>query len=199
MSADSVAPTRGDLPTAAKLAVLGMISGAVSWALIDASDSPSLKFDVEGYGVMLMPIAVYPGLVFGLIVGAFLRHRTKIAWLSSIGYVLAAGLAYLGAFHVCFYIVASESNDQGGALTYIVSGVPAGFAGSLLLGLLSKFLLRVPGRLVLRLPLAVGTAAGALLAITNYDDSRWGFLAFFVLWQGAYGASLAPLLRARSA
>jgi hypothetical protein len=195
MSAVGFVLVRADLPNAAKLAVLGAISGGLSWLIVDASDSGSLKFEFEGYGVMLLPIAVYPGLVFGLLVGAYLRYRTRISWPRTIGYVLAAGVAYLGAFHVAFYIINSESNDQGGVLTYIVSGVPAGLVGSLLLGLLTKFLLRVPARLVMGLPLAVGTVGGALLALANFDD-RWGFLAFFILWQAAYGASLAPLLRA---
>jgi len=198
MNAEGFLPARADLPTAAMLAVLGTISGALSWLLVDVSDSSSLKFDLEGYGVMLLPIAVYPGLVFGLLVGAYLRHRTGITWLRTIGYVLAAGLAYLGAFHVAFYIVTGDSNSEGEVLAYIVSGVPAGLIGSLLLGLSTKYLLRVPARLAMGLPLAVGTAGGALLGLGSADD-RWGFLAFFVLWQAAYGASLAPLLRARAA
>jgi len=198
MNAEGFLPARADLPTAAMLAVLGTISGALSWLLVDVSDSSSLKFDLEGYGVMLLPIAVYPGLVFGLLVGAYLRHRTGITWLRTIGYVLAARLAYLGAFHVAFYIVTGDSNSEGEVLAYIVSGVPAGLVGSLLLGLTTKYLLRVPARLAMGLPLAVGTAGGALLGLGSADD-RWGFLAFFVLWQAAYGASLAPLLRARAA
>lgn len=198
MSAEKTVPARGDLADAAKLALLGMISGALSWWLIDLSDSSGLKFDLEGFGVILMPIAVYPGLVFGLFVGAFIRYRTRIAWLRAFGYVLAAGLGYLGAFHVAFYIVTSEFNDRSGAIAYIVSGVPAGLLGSLLLGFLTRYLLRVPGRLVLRLPVVVGTLGGALLALANYGDDGWGFLPFFVLWQGAYGASLAPLLQGRA-
>jgi hypothetical protein len=197
ISAEGFIPVRADLPTAAKLAMLGAIAGALSWLLIDASDSSGLKFDLEGYGVMLLPIAVYPGLVFGLLVGAYLRYRTRIGWLRAIGYVLAAGLAYLGAFHVAFYIVTGDSNDEGEVLAYIVSGVPAGLVGSLLLGLSTKYLLRVPARLVMGLPLAVGTVGGALLGLASSDD-RWGFLGFFVLWQAAYGASLAPLLRVRA-
>jgi hypothetical protein len=198
VSIEKSRPVRGDLPNVAKLAVLGMISGALSWLLIDASDGTGLNFDIEVLGIVLIPIAVYPGLLFGLFVGAFLRYRTKIAWLRVIGYVLAAGLGYLAAFHVAFYIVTGQFNDQGGALVYVVSGLPAGLAGSFLLGLLTKYLLRVPSRLVLGLPLAVGTVGGALLALANYGDDGWGFLPFFVLWQGAYGASLAPLLRARA-
>ena len=197
MSAEGFVPVRADLPNAAKLAVLGAISGALSWLLVDVSDSGSLKFDLESYGVMVLPIAVYPGLVFGLLIGGYLRLRTGIRWLRAIGYVLAAGLAYFAAFHVAFYIINSVSDDGGQTLAYVVSGVPAGLVGSLLLGLATKYLLRVPARLVMGLPVVVGTVGGALLALGSADD-RWGFLAFYVLWQAAYGASLAPLLRARA-
>jgi|SRR5579872_2128340 len=198
MNARGFLPVRADLPISAKLAVLGAISGALSWLLIDVSDSGGLKFDLEGYGVMLLPIAVYPGLVFGLLVGAYLRHRTRIGWPRATAYVAASALAYLGAFHVAFYIVTGDSNSEGEVLAYVISGVPAGLVGSLLLGLATKYLLRVPARLAMGLPLAVGTAGGALLALGSFAD-RWGFLAFFVLWQAAYGASLAPMLRARAA
>jgi hypothetical protein len=195
MSADDFVPVPTDLPNAVKLAVLGMISGALSWALVDVSDRAGLSFDLEGFGLVLLPVAVYPGLAFGLVVGAFLHRQAKLTWLRTIGYVAAAGLSYVGAFHVAFYIVANGFNHREGALAYIVGGIPAGFAGSLLLGLLTRFLLHVPGRLVLRLPVAIGTVAGALLGLASLDSRGWGFLAFFVLWQGAYGMSLAPLLR----
>ena len=187
---------QSDLLNAVKLAMLGMVSGALSWWLIDLSDRSRLKFDLESFGIILMPISIYPGLVFGLFLGAFLRYRAKVTWLRGIGYVLAACLGYLAAFHVAFYIVTNKFNDESGALAYTVSGVPAGLAGSLLLGFLTKFLLEVPGRSTMGLPVAVGTVAGALLALGNFGDGGWGFLAFFILWQGAYCASLVPLLRA---
>jgi hypothetical protein len=82
-------------------------------------------------------------------------------------------------------------------VTITVSGIPAGLAGSLVLGVLARALLQVPARLVLRRPVIVGTLAGALLGLGSIDDHNGlGFLAFFVLWQGAYGASLAPMLQA---
>ena len=197
MTGEGFIPERADLPNAMKLAVIGAISGGLSWLAIDASDSGSLKFDLESYGIMVLPIAVYPGLVFGLLMGAYLRYRTRMSWLHGVGYVLAAGLAYFAAFHAAFYIVSAESDDLGSLLANIIGGMAAGLVGSLLLGLASKYLLRVRARLAMGLPVAVGTVGGALLELGNFGD-RWGFLAFFVLWQAAYGASLAPLLRARS-
>jgi hypothetical protein len=199
MNTTSEVPRPGAPPGASalavKLGVLGMISGALSWALINFADELHLKFEYEGYGLELLPVGVYPGLVFGLLFGGLLRFSAKVSWPRAIGYVFAAGLGYLAAFHVAFYLIATV-NEQG-PVTITVSGIPAGLAGSLVLGVLAKALLQVPARLVLRRPVIVGTLAGALLGLGSIDDHNGlGFLAFFVLWQGAYGASLAPMLQA---
>jgi hypothetical protein len=199
MAADFIFPVPGDRSNAAKLAVLGMIAGALAWALVDFSDQLNLNFQFEGAGLLLLPISVYPGFVFGLVFGALLRLRAKVSWPRAIGYVFAAGLGYLAAFHVAFQIIANGFSNAETPLAYIAGGIPGGLAGSLVLGLLTKFLLQVPGRLVLRRPVVVGTVAGALLGLGSIDSHNgWGFLAFFVLWQGAYGASLAPLLRSKA-
>jgi hypothetical protein len=197
MTAGFVMHAPGDRSNAVKLGVLGMIAGALSWALVDFADRLNLNFQFEGLGLLLLPVGVYPGFVFGLAFGALLHRRAGTAWPRAIGYVFAAGFGYVAAFHVAFYIITSGFNHDETALAYVVGGVPGGLVGSLLLGLLTKFLLRVPGRLVLHLPVVVGTVAGALLGLGSLDSHNgWGFLAFFTIWQAAYGASLAPLLRA---
>jgi hypothetical protein len=77
----------------------------------------------------------------------------------------------------------------------VIAGLPAAFAGSLLLGLLTRWLFPAAGRRLLGRSIVVGTLAGALLGLAALDPhNSWGFLAFFVLWQAIYGASLAPLL-----
>ncbi len=196
MAADDIVPMPGNGADAAKLAALGMISGALSWTLIDFSDQMGLNFQLEGLGVMLWPISVFPGLVFGLVFGAVLHLRARASWLRAIGYVFAAGLGYVSAFHVAFYIIANGFNSRESPLVYIVGGVPAGLAGSLLSGLLTKTLLGRPGRAVLRRSVIIGTTGGVLLGLASFDSQNgWGFLAFFVLWQGAYAASLAPMFR----
>jgi hypothetical protein len=196
MNAGDAALLPGDRSAAVKLAILGMISGGLSWALVELTDQLNLKFDYEASGLLLVPVGVYPGLVFGVIFGALFHLRAGISRSRAIGYVLAAGLGYIAAFHVAFYIIANVSSHDA-TPAYIVGGIPAGFVGSLLLGLLTKLLLQHPNRLVLRVPVITGTVAGALLGLGSIDDHNgWGFLAFFILWQGAYGAALAPLLRA---
>jgi hypothetical protein len=196
MNAVSTVPRRGMPVVAAKLALLGIVSGGISWAMVNFADEWNLKFEYEGYGLELLPVGVYPGLVFGLLFGGFLRFAVGTSWPRTIGYVVASGVAYLAAFHTAFYLIATI-NNHGEVLTTIASGIPAGFVGSLVLGMLATFLLRIPARLALRRPLIIGTVAGALLGLGSIDDHNGlGFLAFFVLWQGAYGASLAPMVQA---
>ena len=196
MSAISSVPRPKSRTLTAKLALLGVASGAISWTLVNFADAWNLKFEYEGYGLELLPIGVYPGLVFGLLFGALLRFATGASWPRTIGYIAASGVAYLAAFHTAFYLITMIDNQRE-VLTTIASGIPAGLVGSLVLGVLATFLLRVPARLVLRRPVIVGTVAGALLGLGSIDDPYGlGFLAFFVLWQGAYGASLAPMVQA---
>jgi hypothetical protein len=181
----------------AKLAALGTIAGAISWGLINYADELNLKVDFEGFGLVLLPISLFPGLVFGLLFGAVMGFSATTSWLRSIGYGVAAGLSYIVAFHVAFYIITTGFDDKESLWAFAVGGVPAGLAGSMALGLLAMLLLQVPARLALRRPVIVGTLAGALLVLGGIDDHNgWGFLAFFVLWQGVYGASLAPMIQA---
>jgi hypothetical protein len=190
----------GNRTVAARLALLGAIAGALSWVLIDLADELHLHFEVEFLGLMFWPLSLYPGLVFGATFGAALRLWGRRSWAVALGYALASTLGYLAAFHVAFYIVTDGFSDHERVLPYVLGGVPAGLAGSLVLGLLARHLLRVPGRIVLGRPVLVGMLAGALLGLAAFDDHNgWGFLAFFILWQGAYGASLAPLFARQSA
>jgi hypothetical protein len=69
--------------------------------------------------------------------------------------------------------------------------------GSLLLGFFTQALLDAAGR-DLRPSIVVGTAAGALLPLLTWGlggGPEMGPFAFFALWQGAYGASLVPLIK----
>ena len=149
MNAVSTVPRRGMPVLAAKLALLGIVSGGVSWALVNFADEWNLKFEYEGYGLELLPVGVYPGLVFGLLFGGFLRFAAGTSWPRTIGYLVASGVAYLAAFHTAFHLIATI-NDHGEVLTTIASGIPAGFVGSLVLGMLATFLLRIPARLALK-------------------------------------------------
>lgn len=200
-------PMTKDRSNAMMLGALGALSGAVAWALINLTDVIGLRFNwilfeggINGFEALieLSALRLFPGLVFGLIIGVLLHRRGKVEGLRAAGYVAAAGLSYLCAFHAAYCVYDNFFSSEWDVVGYVISGIPAGFVGSLLLGLMTMLLLRAPGRLVLQLPVLVGGAAGALLgflALRSFN-SGWGFLTFFVLWQGAYAASLAPLLRA---
>ena len=186
-----------DRSNAIALGALGMLSGAAAWAFVN--------FASMVRGTEFTALSVAPGLVFGLAIGLLLHHRRKVGGIRYVGYVAAAGLAYFCAYHVAFYVDQTFFTwgfPSGEVVVgFVVSGILAGLVGGLLLGLVTIRLLHVPARVALRWSVGVGGAAGALLGITTHDNTEWGwtYLAFFVLWQGAYAASLAPLLRQVSA
>ena len=194
----------------AALAALGAMSGAAAWAssgaaawaLVPLMDFAGLHFGRSGWDVLFIgPLNLVPGLVFGLVIGFLLRRRGGLGAARQVGYVLAAGLGYFAAVHIAIY--------SGGELArlpfpaaLLIRGMLGGLAGSVLLGVLTVWLLRVPAALALRWPVVTGSVAGGLLSLFALDDHSEGaslleaiLLAFFVLWQGAYAASLAPLLR----
>jgi len=190
-----------DRSNAALLGAPGILSGTVSWALSEYARGFN---DIEWDGLLLSPLGVYPGLVFGLIIGFVFRRRGKIDGRRQVGYVLAAALAYFCAFHVALHVadhveinLPGYGDDPTKSIVAIaISGIPTGIVGSVLLGCMTTFLLRVSGRSVLRLPVLVGGAAGVLLGITAIKPSSdYGVGFFFAIWQGVYAASLAPLLR----
>ena len=181
---------------ALKLGLLGGFSGAISWALVNYAEPLNIKFEYEGAGMMLLPVGVYPGVVFGILFAITLVLARHTKALRGLGYVLASSLAYLAAFHVAFYILGNMQHDNDSeVLPYVIAGMPAGFAGSALLGIFTRLLFPFHSwRLFIR-SVVTGTLAGALLVLGMYDDHNGlGFLAFFVLWQAAYGACLAPLM-----
>jgi hypothetical protein len=192
------------------LGALGMLSGAVAWASVLLAnllgESSGLHLSMGVWGIFLLnPLSLLPGLAFGLAIGLLLHHRGQVEVLRQVGYVAASGLAYFCAYHVAFHIDQTFfrwGTPHGEVVVgFVVSGILAGLVGSLLLGLVTIRLLRVPARVVPQWSVGVGGAAGVLLEITTHDHTEWGWslLAFFVLWQGAYAASLAPLLRAAPA
>jgi hypothetical protein len=182
------------------LCALGALSGVVVWALISLAGfiGAQLLWSFFDGTIELSPISLLPGLVFGLVIGALLHRHGKISLSVHVWYAIASGVAYFCAFHVAVRTFLNLPHTFGTLPDMILSGILAGLVGSLLLGLIAMRLLKAPGRTLLRLPLFVGSAAGALLGLTEQDHTQWGwtYLAFFVLWQAAYATSLAPLLRA---
>jgi hypothetical protein len=193
-----------DRSNAMTLGALGMLSGSVAWALINFADVVGLRFEWIHFHdpVEFAAVTLYPGLVFGLVIGFVLNRRGKVQGLRQVGYLAAATLAYFCAIHVAIHFAIHVAKiffppPHNDVASSVISGIAAGLVGSLLLGLMTMLLLRAPGRLVLQRPVLVGGAVGALLGLIplEHNDWCWSCLALFVLWQGAYAASLAPLLR----
>jgi len=150
---------------------------------------------------IVQPLSTIPGLVFGVVFGTALRRSRGIGAAPFLGYVLASGLGYLAAYHAAFFTVLWLDRDHPNpdVLAWAMGGLLGGLAGSLVLGIASKFLLRVPAAAVLGLPVVSGTLFGVLLLLVSFETEGHGvpksLLVFFALWQGAYAFSLAPLLR----
>ena len=185
------------------LGAIGFLSGAVAWLLINLTRVGGVSFDLFllSQKVWLAPWSLLPGAVFGLTMGLLLRRCGKLTGFRQAGYAAAALVAYCCAFHVAMHTVpvgSSSLDPSKEALRMGIGGIAAGLIGSALLGAMTVYLLKVPRRMVLGLPVLVGTVAGALLSLMVCDHTEWGWsqLILFAVWQAAYAASLAPLLRA---
>jgi hypothetical protein len=205
----SRASAASKLPVRLLSAIGGAASGSVAWGLLALLDGLDSDFDWTPQGRGGLPIitslSTIPGLVFGVLFGAALVCFRGLGVGRFLGYVLASGLGYLVAFHAAFFSVLAlgeNSHSDPGVLAWGAGGLLGGLAGSLALGLASKFLLRVSAAQALGMPVLAGTVTGLLLLLMSLDSEGHGvprsLLVFFALWQGAYGATLAPLFRAPS-
>jgi hypothetical protein len=189
-----------DRSNLATLGVLGMLSGGVAWGLImligalSAQDSYLSKLK-GGNEIGIYEVRVLPGLIFGLVIG-FLWHRRNMSSPRGVlGYALASTLAYFLAFEFALHTF-DRWPGMSENLSLALSGIIAGLIGCCVLGIATAFLFRISYQSALGLPVLMGTAAGALLPLINLDDA-WGvsWLVFYVLWQGAYAASLVRLMQ----
>src|SRR5438477_531074 len=130
MTVDFVLPASADRSNAAKLAALGAITGALSWTLVNFARELNLDFEVHGTPLLLLPLSVYPGLLFGLVFSVFFYRRASLTRGRAMGYVIAALVAYLAAFHVAFYSIANGFDNSDSPLAYGASGVAGGLAGA---------------------------------------------------------------------
>ncbi len=196
MAVAEALPPAGSRSNALKLAALGAVSGAVSWLLITYADPLNIHFDIEEGVLVLLPVGVFPGLVFGILFAAGLVLARRANGLRGLGYTISSAVGYLAAFHVAFYILGNLSHGSDTSfIVYVGAGIAAGLVGSAVLGLATKILFSHRGYRLFTRSVIVGSLAGALLVLGMFDDHNGlGFLAFFILWQAAYGACLAPLL-----
>jgi hypothetical protein len=185
-----------------RLAVLGAVSGCLSWGLLALFQAIGLNFALLRGGDLpiVMPLSTVPGLVFGGFFGAVLLRAWPLRPRDFLLYMLASGVGYLAAFHTAYFsVVGLTEARHPGWLIWMLGGVLGGFVGSAILGVACKLLLHIPAFQVFRMSVVAGTLFGGVLALLSWDIEGHGFpkslLAFFPLWQGAYAASLAPLLQ----
>ena len=189
-----------DRSNLATLGVLGMLSGGVAWGLITLTGALSAQGSYlsrlkGGNEIGIYEVRVLPGVIFGLVIGFLWHRRNMVSPRGMLGYTIASGLAYFLAFEFALRTF-DQWPGMSEDLALALSGSIAGLIGCCVLGVATVFLLRVPYQSALGLPVLVGTAAGVLLPLINLDDgSGVGWLVFYVLWQGAYAASLVRLMQ----
>jgi len=181
--------------TLATLGVLGMISGAAAWGLIMLSDGADLSRIKGGEQIGIFEVRVLPGLIFGLVIGFLWHRRGMISRWGVLGYAVASAVAHFVAFEFALHTF-DQWPGISENLALALSSIIAGFIGCCLLGTAVFFLLRVPLRSALGVPVLVGAALGVLLPLINLNDDRMGlgWLFFYVLWQGGYAASSVRLV-----
>jgi len=118
-----------------------------------------------------------------------------VSRLGVLGYTVVAGVGYFISFHIAGNVFDRLSGRLREDVALVVSGIIAGVIGCCFLGVVTARVLRTPYQSALGLPVLVGGVAGAFLPLINLPGD-WGFLAFLVLWQGAYAAGLVRLLPA---
>lgn len=184
-----------DRSTLATLGVLGMISGAVAWGVIMLSDGADLGRMKGGEQIGIFEVRVLPGLIFGLVIGSLWHRRGMISRRGVLGYAVASGVAHFVAVEFALHTFDRWPGISEN-LALALSGIIAGFIGCCVLGTAVFFLLRVPFRTALGVPVLVGTALGVLLPLINVGGDRMalGWLFFYVLWQGGYAASSVRLV-----
>ncbi|MFO1189151.1 MAG: hypothetical protein U1E97_06080 [Alphaproteobacteria bacterium] len=176
---------------------LGAISGAVIVGLKVALDHAGLDLHkglaVFGFDLSLDDLSLYPGLVFGIVIGVALLRRGLASAAQAAGYVVAAMLANFAATNLAYTLYEGRHG--------LAIGLAAGALGAASLTALTLAILPFSRRLrPCVLMVAAGTALGALLSITldlierDTVSAYLGLLVLYVPWQGAFAAAFGHSL-----
>lgn len=169
-------------PTAG-FAGLGALSGFAATGIIELLDGrPSFWI---GERLLLAPISLVPGLVFGAVIGVALLRRRRLTPATMIAYVVAATLSYFAAFTLAFNL------DPNGGRPLVDGPIAGLFGGALLAALGAALMPSARGRRGLVIMAVAGCVLGALLWVAFAGDSFWSWALFFGLWQAGYAAALA--------
>ena len=171
-------------------AVIGAASGAVTAGLLMVLPQ---RWKIEiGDFLVFSSLSIVAGLVFGIAIGALLRHRGLADTRAALLYAAASTAAYFVAVNLAFHLV--DAVEEVWQL-----GMIAGLAGAGCLTALAAWLLPVARRLgPCALMLSAGCGLGALLEIpVRGDGGFWDWLLFYGAWQAAYAAAFATALPRR--
>jgi hypothetical protein len=192
----------------AVFALCGVATGAVAAAVCTVAKFGEVEpFAVAGYclGVEVSGAGLFeggactgvdgafylfPGLVFGIVFGPLLHRCGRLSRGGATGYAVAAVMANAVAVTVCVSAL-HPLNDllpfDNPILDLAVAGMIAGAAGGGLLCMIFRSL--ALGGVSIRPGIVIGGALG-MLAPLILSDAPGGF-AFYMIWQGGYGAAVA--------
>lgn len=176
--------------------LLGALSGAIATVAIfvplwlGINKSLELSLNVGGFDILLSPMSLVPGLVFGLIVGHALRREGLALGGRYVIYIAAAGLSYFLAVQLTLIVLVDLLEN------IVLVGVAAGAFGATLLAaataaLIPDFRRRKP----LIAMILSGAALGATLYLAIAGNHFLGWLLMFAPWQAGYAAAMATALK----
>jgi hypothetical protein len=166
---------------------IGAASGAVTTALLFTFPT-NWRIEVGGF-LEISPMAMEAGLVFGVIIGAVLRHRGLAGNTIAVFYAVAATASYFVAVNLALNL--ADALDKVWQV-----GMIAGLTGAACLTALAAWLLpfvRRPHSCALML--VAGCLLGALLEFPIRGGSGfWDWLLLYAPWQAGYAAAFATAL-----
>jgi hypothetical protein len=174
-------------------ALIGAVSGAVGYFLVGGAVGifGGGFFHAKGGVSLPNPTFVLPGLVFGLIVGFFLRRRGQAAPSRYWGFVATSTISYFAAWTAGGQIV--DAVDD-----LLVTVLAAFLLGAALQMAFCSWLFRFFRRPVpCVLMLCAGCLPAAILGVVELlgvDSDALSLIVVLALWQPGYAASLATAL-----
>jgi hypothetical protein len=175
--------------TVAGFALLGAISGTITTGALFALPE-DWKIEVGDF-LMLSPLSIEAGLVFGIIFGGLLRYRGLAGTVTAALYALASTASYFVAVNLALQL--GDGLDEIWRI-----GMIAGLAGSACLTAAAAVLLPFVRQVrPIALMLVAGGLLGALLEVALADGATfWHWLVLFAPWQAGYAAAFATALPA---
>ncbi len=173
--------------TVVEFAGLGALSGAITTGLLISL--PDILNIESGDPLIISPLSIVAGLVFGIIFGTYLRYlRLASAWVAVL-YAAASTVSYFVAVNIAIrlheYIATAALI---GAIVGLIGATCLTAAAALLL----PFARRVQPCVLM---LTAGGFLGVLFAAPARGDGGFlNWLILFVSWQAGYAAAFATAL-----